>query len=170
MGKCLVLPGVGKFTIIDRGKVTIEDLGSNFFLDSNSVGKSKAESACQLLQELNPDTLGNHIGQDPIELLESNPGFFEDFTIVICSRLSERDLVKIGEVLWRLNIPLVLCDTFAFLGYIRLVVKEHVIINAQPDNALEDLRLDYPFPEMQKYMENIDLGSMSKLEHSHTPY
>ena len=31
--KSLVLPGVGRFTIVDGKKVTGEDMGNNFFLD-----------------------------------------------------------------------------------------------------------------------------------------
>lgn len=168
--KCLILPGIGNFTIIDAGKVTNNDLGSNFFIDFNYLGKSRAQSACELLQELNPDTTGKYVSQDPLEILSSNPSFYEQFSLVICSRLSEHNLLRLSDVLWQLNVPLVVCDNFGFLGYMRLVLKEHVIVNAQPDNALEDFRLDYPFVELQKYMENIDLDKMSKLEHSHTPY
>lgn len=168
--KCLVLPGIGQFTIIDNTNVSKDDLGSNFFLDPNSLGTSKAKSACELLQELNPDTKGNYVCQDPIELVESNSGFFEQFTLVICSRMCERGLINLGNVLWRLDIPMFVCDSFGFLGYMRLVVKEHVIINAQPDNILEDLRLDYQFPEIQTYMDKVDMESMDKLQHSHTPY
>ena len=31
--KALVLPGVGRFTIVDGHKISGEDLGNNFFLD-----------------------------------------------------------------------------------------------------------------------------------------
>jgi len=168
--KCLVLPGVGKFTIVDKSNITPEDLGSNFFLDSNFLGKSKAQSACELLQELNPDTVGNFIAEDPVKVLETNPEIFADFTVVVCSRLSERDLLRVGDALWGLNVPLVVCDTFAFIGYMRIVAKEHLIVNSQPDNALEDLRLDHSFPKLDQYMANMDLSSMDNLEHSHTPY
>ena len=47
--------GVGKFTILDTATVTERDLGVNFFLDESSLGRSRAECCCQLLQELNPD-------------------------------------------------------------------------------------------------------------------
>jgi len=168
--KCLVLPGIGKFTIIDKSNVAMDDLGSNFFLDPGSLGKSKAQSACELLQEMNPDTVGSFSAEDPMEMLERNPDAFGEFTVVICSRLSERDAARMGEVLWRLNVPLVVCDTFAFIGYMRLVVKQHLVVNAQPDNVLEDIRLDHSFPELDEYMARIDLNSMDTMEHSHTPY
>lgn len=168
--KCLILPGIGKFTIVDTNKVTHEDLGSNFFVDANSLGKSKAQSACELIQELNPDTHGDYVCQDPIEMLSNNPQFYEQFTIVICSHMSEQNLSKLSTVLWKLNIPLVICDNFSFLGYMRIVLKEHVMINTQPDNALEDFRLDHQFVELDEYMSAIDLDGMSRMDHSHTPY
>lgn len=48
--KSLVLPGIGRFTVIDGQTVTQTDLGTNFFLDPHSVGKNRAESACSMLK------------------------------------------------------------------------------------------------------------------------
>jgi amyloid beta precursor protein binding protein 1 len=59
--KNLVLPGIGRFTILDSAIVQEEDLGVNFFLDEDSLGKSRAEQTCRLLQELNPDVEGHFI-------------------------------------------------------------------------------------------------------------
>lgn len=41
--KNLVLPGVGAFTILDDHRVTSEDLGNNFFVSVDAVGKPRAE-------------------------------------------------------------------------------------------------------------------------------
>ena len=35
--KSLVLPGVGRFTIVDGKKVTAEDIGNNFFLERGKI-------------------------------------------------------------------------------------------------------------------------------------
>ena len=53
--KNLVLPGVGSFTIVDGTIVSESDLGLNFFLEKNSVGKSRATETSKYLKELNPD-------------------------------------------------------------------------------------------------------------------
>lgn len=68
--KNLVLPGMGNFTIVDPAKVTESDLGVNFFLEESSLGKSRAEECCRLLNELNPDVKGNFISSvgDPISI------------------------------------------------------------------------------------------------------
>lgn len=57
--KNLVLPGIGGFTIVDPAPVTEADLGVNFFLEEESLGKSRAEETCRLLRELNPDVDGS---------------------------------------------------------------------------------------------------------------
>ncbi len=41
--KNLVLPGIGSFTILDDHRVTSDDLGNNFFVTMDSVGKPRAE-------------------------------------------------------------------------------------------------------------------------------
>ena len=52
----------------------------------------------------------------------------------------------------------------------RLAIKEHCIIESHPDNVHEDLRLDHPFTELTDYVNTIDLDTLSKKDHSHTPY
>ena len=41
--KALVLPGVGRFTIVDGHKISGEDLGNNFFLDKGAFFKLFSE-------------------------------------------------------------------------------------------------------------------------------
>ena len=59
--KNLILPGVGQFTIVDEAKVQESDLGANFFLAEDSLGKSRAQEACNFLRELNPEVRGSGI-------------------------------------------------------------------------------------------------------------
>lgn len=57
--KNLILPGVGLYHIVDDAKVTEKDLGVNFFLDDDSLGKWRAEETSKFLQELNPEVKGS---------------------------------------------------------------------------------------------------------------
>lgn len=50
---------MGKFTIIDDATVQEADLGVNFFLDEDSLGKSRAQACTELLLELNPEVQGD---------------------------------------------------------------------------------------------------------------
>uniref|UniRef100_A0A3Q3WXP2 NEDD8-activating enzyme E1 regulatory subunit n=1 Tax=Mola mola TaxID=94237 RepID=A0A3Q3WXP2_MOLML len=144
--KNLVLPGIGAFTIVDGHTVTGEDVGTNFFLSSDSIGKS------------------------PDKLLDNDPEFFHRFTIVIGVQLPESTCLRLGSVLWSACVPFLVCKTYGLIGYMRLVVQEHTVIESHPDNALEDLRLDQPFAEFKDHLKSYDLDRMDKKDHSHTPW
>ena len=59
--KNLVLPGIGNFTVVDGKLVDEEDLGVNFFLSEESLGRSRAEETCRFLRELNPEANGQGV-------------------------------------------------------------------------------------------------------------
>lgn len=59
--KNLILPGIGNFTIVDQEKVSECDLGVNFFLTEESLGKPRAQETCKYLRELNPDVNGHAV-------------------------------------------------------------------------------------------------------------
>ncbi|XP_041849360.1 NEDD8-activating enzyme E1 regulatory subunit [Melanotaenia boesemani] len=168
--KNLVLPGIGAFTIVDGHIVTGEDAGHNFFLSKDSIGKNRALAATELLQELNSDVSGNFVEESPDKLLDNDPEFFHRFTIVIGVQLPESMCLRLGSVLWSASVPFLVCKSYGLIGYMRLVVQEHTVVESHPDNALEDLRLDQPFDEFKNHIESYDLDSMDKKDHSHTPW
>ena len=59
--KNLVLPGIGKFTIVDSNVVSEADLGVNFFLEDISLGKFRADETVKFLLELNSDAQGHSV-------------------------------------------------------------------------------------------------------------
>ncbi len=63
-----------------------------------------------------------------------------------------------------------MCVSYGFVASIRLQVSEHCIIESHPDNLLEDLRLDKPFPGLREFMDTIKLSEMDHKQFSHTPY
>lgn len=168
--KNLVLPGIGAFTIVDGQTVSGEDVGNNFFLSRNHIGKNRAQAATELLQELNSDVSGNFVEESPEKLVDNNPEFFHRFTVVIGVQLPESTCLRLGSVLWNASVPFLVCKTYGLIGFMRLVVEEHTVIESHPDNALEDLRLDQPFDELRNHIASYDLESMNKKDHSHTPW
>ncbi|KAA0723555.1 NEDD8-activating enzyme E1 regulatory subunit APP-BP1 [Triplophysa tibetana] len=168
--KNLVLPGIGAFTLVDGHKVTGEDVGNNFFLSNNSIGKNRAQAATELLQELNGDVSGNFVEESPDKLLDNDPEFFHRFSLVISVQLPESTYLRLATVLWEAGVPFLVCRTYGLVGYMRLAVKEHTVVESHPDNALEDLRLDKPFTELKNHIGSYDLDNMKKKDHSHTPW
>ncbi|KAK7504555.1 hypothetical protein BaRGS_00004041, partial [Batillaria attramentaria] len=43
-------------------------------------------------------------------------------------------------------------------------------VESHPDSAHEDLRLDRPFPGLETYCDSLNLATMNKKDHSHTPW
>uniref|UniRef100_A0AAY5K7B5 NEDD8-activating enzyme E1 regulatory subunit n=1 Tax=Esox lucius TaxID=8010 RepID=A0AAY5K7B5_ESOLU len=153
--KNLVLPGIGAFTIVDGHKVSGED--------------NRAQAATELLQELNSDVSGNFVEESPDKLLDNDPEFFHRFSLVIGVQLPEGTCLRLGSVLWNANVPFLVCRTYGLTGYMRLVVKEHTVVESHPDNALEDLRLDQPFAELKSHIQSYDLEGMEKKHNFQLP-
>uniref|UniRef100_A0A4W3JVY0 NEDD8-activating enzyme E1 regulatory subunit n=1 Tax=Callorhinchus milii TaxID=7868 RepID=A0A4W3JVY0_CALMI len=170
MLKNLVLPGIGSFTIVDGSSVSGADVGNNFFLTKNSIGKNRAQAATELLQELNSDVCGNFVEESAEQLLENDHTFFSRFHLVIAIQLQESTLLRLAGVLWNMEVPLLVCRTYGLVGYMRLAVKEHTVVESHPDNALEDLRLDLPFTQLRDHVQAYSLGTMERKDHRHTPW
>ncbi|XP_062442884.1 NEDD8-activating enzyme E1 regulatory subunit isoform X3 [Rhea pennata] len=167
--KNLVLPGIGSFTIVDGNQVSGEDVGNNFFLQKSHIGQNRAQSATELLQELNNDVSGNFVEETPEKLLDNDPSFFSRFNLVVATQLPESTLLRLAEVLWNSNIPLLVCRTYGLVGYMRIIIKEHPVVESHPDNALEDLRLDKQFPELREHIQSYDLDHMDKKKSDQLP-
>uniref|UniRef100_A0A6P7FKS2 NEDD8-activating enzyme E1 regulatory subunit n=1 Tax=Diabrotica virgifera virgifera TaxID=50390 RepID=A0A6P7FKS2_DIAVI len=167
--KSLILPGIGSFTIVDGEKVTEEDIGSNFFLESDSIGTSRAQVSTQCLLELNPDVRGDFIDESPEHVMSHTQDFFNKFTVVIATALPEKVLIPLSKHLWESDVPLIVCRSIGFLGYIRLQVKEHTVIESHPDSENHDLRLLSPWRSLREHLESIDVSMLDSKTRSHTP-
>lgn len=156
--KGMVLPGIGGFMIVDDSMVTEDDLSSNFFLDENSIGQPRAKCTAQLLQELNPDVNGDYVDECIDHILQVNPDFFKNFDVVVANQLSERSIVTLSNLLWEMNIPLVICRSIGFWGSVRVQIKEHCVVETHPDNKQSDMRLENPFPALKEHMDATELS------------
>ncbi|XP_019246966.1 PREDICTED: NEDD8-activating enzyme E1 regulatory subunit AXR1-like isoform X2 [Nicotiana attenuata] len=168
--KNLVLGGVGSITVVDGSKVEVGDLGNNFMVDEASVGQSKAKCVCAFLQELNDAVKAKFIEEHPEELIETNPSFFSQFTLVIATQLVEDSMVKLDRICREGNIILLFARSYGLMGLVRISVKEHTVIESKPDHFLDDLRLNNPWPELRRFAETIDLNTTDAVVHKHTPY
>lgn len=68
-----------------------------------------------------------------------------------------------------MKVPLVACRSIGFLGYLRLQVQEHTVIESHPDNENPDLRLDKPWPALREYLDQIDVEKLDTKERTHVP-
>lgn len=168
--KNLVLPGIGAFTVVGGGVINESDLGSNFFVSHEHVGKSSSQVAMELLQELNTEVKGNFIDEDFETVLSTDINFLSKFTVVIACGLHDSNLMKLSSMLAKLSVPLILARSYGLIGYMRIAVPSHEVLESHPDNYHEDLRLDCPFPELTEYMDKIDLVALFATQRGNIPY
>ncbi|KAA8908849.1 hypothetical protein FN846DRAFT_777021 [Sphaerosporella brunnea] len=175
--KNLILPGIGRFTIIDDKKVEESDLGVNFFLDDDSVGKSRAERTAALLGELNPDVEGDYIEDSFSNLVATKPELFQPgwtpFThIIVVSPFNTDDVLKLSP-----EIPTFLVHSIGSTAMLRISASTRCVVDTHPDTLI-DLRLLNPWEELSAMVaeKTKDLGiaekdgGMSDHEHGHVPY
>lgn len=169
--KNLVLPGIGHFTILDPNVVTGEDVGNNFFLEVDSIGKKKAVEAARLLSELNSSVESAAEIGDIDEILEKRPEFIANYTLVIVHNLPRKTVDKLAAYLWSdPSLPaLIVVKTAGFLAEFSIQCHEHTVIDAHSEEKVS-LRIDNPFPALLQKSTSIDLVSLDQTTHAHVPY
>ena len=182
--KNLVLPNVAQFTIVDDAKVTDHDVGNNFFVTADDVGKPRAQVVTANLLEMNPWDESKKMGvRGSAELrgpeavaARGDLEFFAKFTVVVANGISDKALVRVSDYCFQKNIPFVMLRVNGLIGSIQWSLREHCISESHPDGDVTDMRL-YPdqlkmFPQLAKYIGTFDLKALraDKYKHQHVPW
>ena len=108
----------------------------------------------------------------PAQVLESQSDFLHAFGLVIATQLPTRDLLQVANICASRRIPLIAVHTYGLMGYLRIVLYEHPVIEAHPDHAMNDLRVLTPPIELLRFIEG-KYGNMDALpnhDYAHIPY
>jgi len=178
--KNLVLPNVSEFTIIDDAVVGQRDLGNNFFVSEEYLGRSRAAAVAELLMEMNKDIRCNALAQSADSLVDSNLGFFSKFSVVLVvgNELSLNRRLRLADYCNQAQIPFVFVRSFGLLASLRLQLPEHRIVE---DHASVERQNPFDlwltpqqraiFPELQQYMDAINMDELvDDMEYTHVPY
>ncbi|KAH7424562.1 hypothetical protein KP509_11G013600 [Ceratopteris richardii] len=168
--KNLVLGGIGSCTIVDDSKVEARDLGNNFFVDWESIGLSKAKTVCNFLQELNDTVKAKFLEESPETIINVNPDFFSQFTLVIATQMKEQSLLMLDAICRKQGVMLLIARSFGLTGLIRISLKEHCVIESKPDNVIHDLRLQKPWAELKRFSDEFDTEIDDSVIHKHIPF
>lgn len=167
--KNLVLPGVGHYTILDSTLVQPSDIGNNFFLEEESLGKSRAEEVTRLLQELNSDVVGHGLVKDLAQLLKESPQDLQAYNLIIAVDAEPQLLRPLAELAWEFSIPLIKVRTCGFFASLRVQVREITLVETHPESLI-DLRIHSPFPSLVSYCSSqFDYSTMTSADHGHVP-
>nr|OQO17835.1 hypothetical protein B0A51_14443 [Rachicladosporium sp. CCFEE 5018] len=172
--KNLVLPGVGQFSILDSATVSEEDLGVNFFLEDESLGKFRAEETVRLLGELNPDVRGHAI-TEPLESFLQKDDNLKPFTLLLVSApIDYASLRKIRDLALASQTPLFYTHCIGFFSHFSIQLPPAFpVVDTHPDpTATQDLRLLKPWPELEDFAKRMTDGLWSMAQHDlgHVPY
>jgi NEDD8-activating enzyme E1 regulatory subunit len=171
--KNLILPSIGNFTIADEATVKDEDLGVNFFLEPESLRRSRAEETRRLLQELNPDVTGHAILRPLTEWLPEPNSLKPYNLLIVCAPLPQEELRRLSSYALTAGIPLIYVQSVGFYSSFSVQLpSEFPIVDTHPDpDSTQDLRLLRPWPELMQAVDKLgDISAMSDHDHGHIPY
>lgn len=147
--KNLVLPGIGKFTVVDDSLVTLRDCGNDFFVTQEDIGKPRAEVVKTLLEELNSDSKGKAICQPINDFISQNSYLIDNASLVVACDLNNKQAICLGNMVELSNTPLILLRSYGSLGYMRIYKRESCIMEGKEYGVnTRDLRVATPWPEL----------------------
>ena len=169
--KNLILSGVGEVTIIDKANITKEDTKTNFFVDLDDIGKSRAEIVLKNLLELNPDVKGNFIEKSAKEFLDDNNNDINKYDIIIAANLKKEEDNKLYEIAKKKGTRIVIIKNNGLFGFLRIYENYHGNMCLRlMDNPVADYRLSCPWKELKEYAESFNLENMDIMSHKNVPY
>ncbi|KAG8692708.1 hypothetical protein FRC09_011023 [Ceratobasidium sp. 395] len=126
---------------MDHRKVSPEDVGNNFFLETGSIGKPRAEEAVRLLLELNDSVEGVANTSNIEDVLVNDSAYILSFTLIIAHNLAEGPLRKLSSLLWSnpTHPPLIISRNAGFLADFTIQIHEHAGKSHSPQKFLSTL-------------------------------
>ncbi|KAH0795706.1 ThiF family protein [Histomonas meleagridis] len=171
--KNMVLHGVQNVIIVDDAIVTENDLGSNFFVDKDSLGKPRAETVANLLNELNPSTKIEAVLKSPIDIsFMDHPKLNEQAIILTSGNLPPSFLKQLSKICRERHMRQAHIQTTGLFGafYIDAGLHHFFEGSVSEKNPISELRISNPFEELKEFWESIDFDSLSDQDHAHIPY
>lgn len=183
--KNCVLPNIGSFILVDDVKVSVTDLGNNFFITVDDIGKYRAEVVTKWLLEMNPDANGiasvisarNMIIANDFSFLQktiNDAKAGEYVNVVIATQMFGNEChKKLAEFCWSKGIAYLNLKVNGLLGYLRVQIQELCIIESHPTNDTTDMFLNPKqlthFPALQEYIQSFDINTKDVEAHAHLP-
>lgn len=114
--KNIVLAGIGSVTLIDHEIVTLRDLGCQFLLREDDVGKNRAKAVLPRMSNLNPRVKIAALAEN----VEEKPDvFFSGFHLVVVGKhIKKSALTRINQACRKSNVKFISSLSFGLFGYI----------------------------------------------------
>lgn len=122
IAKNLVLAGIHSLTIVDHSIITESDLGAQFFITAEDIGRNRAEAAVPQIQKLNPRV---NVVVDTSDIRSKGSDFFGAFDVVIATDLQPVSLGLINTATRLGKKPFYAAGVHGFYGFIFSDLIEH---------------------------------------------
>ena len=97
IAKNIIVSGPQSVTIYDKNKVELNDLGSNFYLTENDIGKRRDESCINKLKKLNKYVQVNYLKETNMnDIYGKISGNYN--VIVVTEMLPEKDIIQLDNI------------------------------------------------------------------------
>ncbi|KAI5249261.1 hypothetical protein E4T43_00694 [Aureobasidium subglaciale] len=126
IAKNLILNGIGSLTIVDSEQVTEDDLGAQYFVREEDVGRNRAEAASERLQELNPRVA---VRTDSSNILTKDQTYYAPFQLVIACDQNLETMATINAACRLASRPFYASGIHGFYGFIfaDLILHDYII-------------------------------------------
>ncbi|RIA90591.1 SUMO activating enzyme [Glomus cerebriforme] len=120
--KNLVLAGVASVTLIDHNVVMEEDLGAQFLITEQDLGKNRALASADGVRHLNPRVV---VTTDMDDIREKPEEFFVNYDLICLTDSAPDIMVQVDRICRKHNKKFYAACTYGFFGYIFSDLNHH---------------------------------------------
>ncbi|KAG0321639.1 SUMO-activating enzyme subunit 1 [Linnemannia gamsii] len=120
--KNIILAGVGSITILEHESVTVEDLGAQFLLRQEDIGRNRGEAAAEKARLLNPRV---KVIVDQEDIAQKPDSYFTQFNIVCLTGCSPEQTIRIDNACRENKTGFYAAGVHGFFGYMFCDLTHH---------------------------------------------
>ncbi|KAI1300550.1 SUMO-activating enzyme subunit 1 [Mortierella claussenii] len=132
--KNIILAGVGSITLLEHETVTEEDLGAQFLVRQEDIGRNRAEAAAERARLLNPRV---KVIVDKEEITNKPDSFFKEFNIVCLTGCNLEQMIRIDHACRHTKTGLYAAGVHGFFGFIFCDLTQHDYREESQESATE---------------------------------
>lgn len=126
ISKNIILAGPKKVSILDNNKILVKDLGTNFYLKEDDIGKRRDETSLTKLKELNYNVECDFLKDGNIS------DKIDDYDVIVITEIMEIDeIIKISNICHEKKKGFIYCMVFGLSFFCFVDYCEHTIKNSK---------------------------------------
>lgn len=146
--KNLVLAGIGAITILDSVEVSETDLGAQFLVSEEDIGKNRAAAAAVNARKLNPRV---QVNVEEAKAQDKAEEYFLPFNLVVACDLGLSEIVRVNNFCRRAKKPFYSAEIPGMSGYVFADLIEHDFVTEREETAANGERQKVSVPQKETY-------------------